>query len=101
MKKNRWVTDQDRKKFKLDTGKDYPETRCSGRTTGLKFYFVGKAITHPGQVILIRDHSENANSDKMLSKAIEKLIEAFKLEFLRVFKDDHGDMNIVYEIFEG
>jgi hypothetical protein len=101
--KNKRIDEAIRKRHRDLMGYDYPEERQSGRTTGRALYFIGKAMTNPGEWIKVTDHNRKINYERqanlMCLVRCRQLIKELKLDFF-LFQRHRNPPRICYDVFE-
>lgn len=73
-----------------------PSYRCTGRSTGQAFEIIAKALLHPGEEILVRDHHDTREADKELFRKVLHLIE---LNQLKLFVINSRRLSVTFKLY--
>lgn len=76
---------------------DIKDDRQTGKSLGLAFEIIGRALKNPNQVIPVKDHHGTRESDRMLFRKVVDLVQSLNLE---LFQFNHVLMEVQYKLYE-
>lgn len=98
MRINKMINLEKMIEYKKQNGESFPAERCSGRTLGLAFLYIGTAMNTPNKEFEIRDHWDTVESHRSLASLVRYYLEFLKLRYINIYSRNNR-FYIKYNIF--